>query len=498
MQRVLVFTWAIVYLSCTIVCATIINIPGDYGTIQEGIHASFDGDTILVQPGTYVENLEFRGHDIVLGSLFLTTGNTAYISQTVIDGDSLGPVVSFISGEDSTTVLTGFTIQNGSEGGILIENMSNPIIQHCVITENYSNQYGGGIACYQSSPTIINNTIIDNLALEGGGIACREDATPLITHNLIRLNTTFRTTVGGHGAGMSCVNSNPVIADNIFDQNFTTFIGGYGGGIYCISSNPMIINNLFYDNNCIFGGGAIYCSAAHPTLINNTITRNNSATYGGGISCRNGSRPTVVNCILWDDYAPNGAEYYAEGAAYPSFTYCNIEGGYPGAGCINIYPRFRNPVNDDFHLQDSIDCGDPYYSPCIDVGSPVILDSLLDCDNGLNTSRSDLGAYGGRWLTSPVRNQPTANIPSDFFLAQNFPNPFNATTVLKYNLPAPDHVTLTVHNILGQTVETLHNDIQQAGYHEIVWDASGFASGIYFAHLQSGHHNNIIKMLLLK
>ena len=85
--------------------AVIINIPGDYPTIQEGINASSDGDTVLVQPGTYVENINFNGHNIVLGSLFLTTGDTTYIAETMIDGDSSGPVVTFESVEDSTSII---------------------------------------------------------------------------------------------------------------------------------------------------------------------------------------------------------------------------------------------------------------------------------------------------------------------------------------------------------------------------------------------------------
>jgi hypothetical protein len=93
--------------------STIINIPEDYPTIQEGINASVDGDTVLVQPGTYYENINYNGKNITAASLFLTTQDTTYILQTVIDGDSVGTVVSFENGEDSTAILTGFTITNG-------------------------------------------------------------------------------------------------------------------------------------------------------------------------------------------------------------------------------------------------------------------------------------------------------------------------------------------------------------------------------------------------
>ena len=74
-------------LLATPLYATIINVPEDQPTIQAGINAATNGDTVLVQPGTYVENLYYSVRNIVLGSLFLTTQDTSYISQTVIDGN---------------------------------------------------------------------------------------------------------------------------------------------------------------------------------------------------------------------------------------------------------------------------------------------------------------------------------------------------------------------------------------------------------------------------
>lgn len=98
----------------TILFARIINIPDDQETIQDGINASEDGDTVLVQPGEYVENIDFDGKDIVVGSLILTTANEAYIDSTIIDGDANGSsVVVFRDLVRRTTQLTGFTIRNG-------------------------------------------------------------------------------------------------------------------------------------------------------------------------------------------------------------------------------------------------------------------------------------------------------------------------------------------------------------------------------------------------
>lgn len=166
--------------------ADIILIPGDYPTIQEGIDAANDGDTVLVKPGLYVENINFNGHNIVLGSMFLTTGDPLYIEDTIIDGDSVATVVAFENNEDSTAVITGFTIRNGadSEGGGIRCLYSSPVISHNIITENrdyYINQ-GAGIYCYYSGAKITDNVISHNVGCWGGGIYC------LDSHIVIRRN----------------------------------------------------------------------------------------------------------------------------------------------------------------------------------------------------------------------------------------------------------------------------------------------------------------------
>ena len=99
------------------------------------------------------------------------------------------------------------------------------------------------------------------------------------------------------------------------------------------------------------------------------------------------------------------------------------------------------------------------------------------------------------WLT-PVEGFKT--VPLTFSLDQNYPNPFNPSTVISFNLDKTGFITLTVYNILGQKVSTLLSEQMSAGRHEITFNASNLASGVYFYRLESGKNYMLKKMVLLK
>jgi len=151
---------------------------GDYTTIQEGIDAATNGDTVLVYPGTYFENINYNGKNITVGSLYLTTHDNSYIHSTIIDGNQNGSVVTFESGEDSTAILCGFTIQNGSgkpyasssRGGGIFSSETNPTIKNSIIKNNTAGS-GGGICCSSSIVSLSEVIIKNNYAeFNGGGI----------------------------------------------------------------------------------------------------------------------------------------------------------------------------------------------------------------------------------------------------------------------------------------------------------------------------------------
>ena len=353
-----IFLLTISFFCAGMLHATILHVPVDYSTIQTGIYAAIYGDTVLVQPGTYVENINFNGKNITVGSLFLTTWDTTYISQTVIDGNQDGSVVRFESGEDSTAILIGFTITNGSAvyGGGIYCSYSSPSLENLMLTNNSVSENGGGIYCwYNSSPNLENLTMINNSAYYGGGIYF------------------------GHS------NSN---LDNVMISSNSAY---FGGGIYCSNnSNPILDEVMIIGNSAEMFGGGICCQFSDPSLANVTIT-SNSASRGGGIFCEGNSNPILEDVNIINNSADDGGGIYCWFNSNPIFSsenrcniYSNIITNSRGAGTDIFIYESRFPVIDVFVDTFTVMRPTDYYVSPIDNFTFDILhsieDSLIDSD----------------------------------------------------------------------------------------------------------------------
>ncbi len=337
----------------------VIHVPADQPTIQAGIDSSSDGDTVLVEPGTYYENLNLHGKKIVLAGHYIMTGDYADILATVIDGSQptdtdTASCVLFINGEDSTTVLEGFTLTGGT--GTVWQDIHNG---------NFYRE-GGGILCEFSAPVIRNNMIVYNDASGPGG-----------------------TSAGGGGIRIG--DANPTVVGNVIAYN----TGRYGGGIVLNYTGAKILNNVIYRNSggADFGGSGvwIYANGANPKVIeNNTIMENSSSTYGGGVYT--GITTSIFrNNIVWANTAPDGPQISIQGGTL-TVTYSDVEGGWGGTGNIDADPA----IGDTTHR---LGAG----SPCIDAGNPAVEfndpedtlapgTALFPSMGGL---RNDMGAFGG-------------------------------------------------------------------------------------------------------
>ena len=232
-----------------------------------------EGDSIIVHPGIYYENINFRGKNITVTSLDPNDLNT--LETTIINGGQNGTVVTFNYNEKNSCVLTGFTITNGNYyegGGVLCSYGASPTITKNIITLN-SADYGGGIRCYNSKATISNNTIKLNSAnYSGGGIDC-DSSSVLIANNVISDNS-----ANENGGGIRCKGALPVITGNEITDNSAA---QNGGGISCWGTSAEITDNVIEDNVATNNGGGVYGLKSSPA-ITDCIIEDNTATYGGG------------------------------------------------------------------------------------------------------------------------------------------------------------------------------------------------------------------------
>jgi len=420
----------VILVLCAELClGEVINVPGNQPTIQAGINATENGDTVLVAPGTYYENIDFKGLNIVLASLYLTSGDDAYVSSTIIDGNMSGSVVTFDGREDSTASIIGFTIQNGFTvdygGGIYCGENSNPTISNNVITGNESENNGAGISCRMSSPIIRDNTISYNYLNNiywgaGGGIYCY-NSTCRMENNEIIGNFCYC-----GSAGISCWASEPAIVGNTVSQNSTigsgggihlhdclgtisdnvvtgNSSGGRGAGIACWSASPSIENNIIRDNTSNFDGGGISNMYSFPVIANNTISGNSASGKGGGIYAWPAWSPKnspVSGNVIDQNSAFQGGGMYCEYSDLPIVNNTITRNSASEGGAI--YSFYSSPVLENTIIAFNDGGGSI-------VCSPESHPSLACCDV--------YGNEGGDWIDCIAEQ---ATIDGNFSLDPEF------------------------------------------------------------------------------
>ena len=197
-----------------------------FKTIQKGIDTAIEGDIVEVNEGTYYESIVFDGNNITLTSIDPCDWDV--VEATIIDGNEALRAVRFSSGEDSNSVLTGFTIQNSlTHTGIFCHGLCSPTISKCIVKGNHT-----GIYAYAAAPVILNNEIADNLY---NGILVL-GAQPLTIKN---------NCIYGSNAGIrfSSGSSDTVIRNNTITSNITSGITVAAG------SSPSISNCIIWDSN---------------------------------------------------------------------------------------------------------------------------------------------------------------------------------------------------------------------------------------------------------
>ena len=386
-------------LCVTPLFAKIIHVPADQPTIQAGINAASNGDTVLVVPGMYKENVNFHGKAITLKS-------SGGAKVTIIDGGGVAPVLTFSSNETSSSVLNGFTLQNGTStfnsqysGGGIFVSFASPTIKNNIIQNNTACAGGAGIEVYFGSPLIQGNTIKSNSQSGcsgggGGGIEAGGASTVRIIGNIIQNNSW-----GSSGGGIF-LNS---VGSALIESNVIT--GNVGGGIAMINgvSGTAIVQNLISGNTST-GGSGVYWSNPPGIFVNNTIV-DGPASGGSTVATDDFGTPvTVANNIIVAIHGATNAlscgtdliasTFYnndifsANGPAYGGL--CTDQTG--KGGNISVNPKFAGTSN--FRLKggsSAIDAGSNSAPdlPSTDIaGNPRIVNG-----NGGSTAIVDIGAY---------------------------------------------------------------------------------------------------------
>lgn len=436
--RLTLFCLLIGLLAAPASAQSTINVPASAPTIQAGINAASNGDTVLVAPGTYFENIDFMGKAITVTS----SGGPAV---TTIDGGQKGIVVNFANNETRASVINGFTITDDAPPlpaqvtvrafGILVAG-ANPTITNNIITNNR----GYGIEISFGSAYISGNTISytstagdpsqdfgcdydDGDGIYIGGTSNTPLGPPVIDHNTIEQNVGH--CLGG-GIGLYAAPLSTIISNNIIANNQSL---GFGGGVYETNGSVSLYQNLIYNNVSGVAGGGVYLSMGSEdgaTGPLNVFVTNNTI-YGNTISLNtliedawvDGSQVALPGYVSQAGFFNNliiANDSYSAFACWPTYQYLsgappvvlnsdviNTGGVSYGGWCtspagntgnISANPKFENPANGDFHLQAG--------SPAIDTGfnaAPGLPATDLDGNpriqnaTGANEPVVDMGAY---------------------------------------------------------------------------------------------------------
>jgi len=402
--------------------AATIHVPAEQPTIQQGIDAAANGDTVLVSPGIYMGPIDFKGKTI-------TVASEQGPEVTFIDATGGVTVVTFRSGETRSAVLEGFTLRGGqnlsSGAGIHIA-FSAPTIRGNVITENRGCT-GVGIQSYFSSPRIEGNTIYGNTisGCTGGwgiGIYIGGNSAAEIIGNVIMDNAGEAASGGGialFAAGY------PTLIGNIIARNATAGTAGcgWGGGIAIANFvQATIVNNLIVGNSACSGGAFHWLgSTGNTVLANNTIADNVADVWPGIYASGVDSRNLLYNNIV---QAQSGPALFCENASSvpsPILNTNNVfsaQGSAYGGTCadetgvngnISADPLFVDAAAGDYRVDRTspvVDAGNnsaPHIQPFDLAGNPRIASADGSSD------RIDIGAYEYFSLNQP----PTADAGAD-------------------------------------------------------------------------------------
>ena len=509
-------------------------------TIQTGINAATDSDTVSVSAGTYVENINFNGKNVVVMGEDKET--------TVIDGNANGKsVVTFQSGEDSTAVLKNFTITNsggfneGDYGGGIYVKSSKATLESLIIENNdvtgASYQGGGGGLCViWSGKAYINNSVIRN-TIGGGEVSAlyaNHDGDIKATNCLIVNNKAHAVKMGTFYAG-GAYNDVELINCTVTNNLGPAILGASASWGTVIITNSIIYNNLDGDGNnssyscnedcldynkftysLVQGGHSGIGNIDADPLFCDTLSYkyyDTSPAVGAG---ENGVNMGAggIGCDV-----PQAFEWVSSALDTINITKTNLTDTYT-AQWTESKDVYNDSINYLVYAKVGVYPAEEIYDTTVTSvsityqeilwgvfeGSPVNSATVslnVKATDGIDTvdvTGDNRVIYVNRYEYLSTEGE---GVPIEFALHENYPNPFNPTTTLRFDLPEVSNLTLTIYNMLGQKVRTFNYQNTSAGYHSVKWNATNdldeqVGAGVYLYQLQTKDFVKTRKMVLLK
>ena len=407
--------------------AATLSVPSKYRTISAAIAAAHNGDTISVSPGTYRENITIMGKRITIRSvsgpastvIAGSPGRTPVMIQNIPAGTMTLQGFRIVSG----------SAPSGQGGGITIANYASPTIRGNEIVSNRSND-GAGILVYNhSNPTITGNNIHNNIAARfGGGVFAVMFSSPKITGNTISANHGY----GGGGVYLENDVSRPSYrsAPSVISNTITNNVASQAGGGVMLRTgvNAVIAHNTISGNSAPYGGGIhIETTGSTPSISSNSITGNSALTSasqpgsgsGGGIAVFGHSRPAIAhNSVIGNRTTRFGGGIVLAEGSVSKLDGNNIAkntvldtGSGPAGGGIYLANSDATIQNNALR-QNSAPLGGGV--AFVGTGSLVLLNNTVVS----NAARTSSAAYGGG-LYVGNHSSGKASIVNNIFTANN-------------------------------------------------------------------------------
>ncbi len=483
-------------------------IQGGSGQTMTGLpyNGRYGGGVIMLSMSPTLRNLDVTGNSVGSSSqLGLGGGIMMYNSHAVLENVQVhdnsaiygGGIYMYLSSpsligctiENNSMILDNFTYDQPLGGGLHIIN-STADLTNCVVSNHTDCWEGGGIYATDGSVLNINGGVINSNGFEskGGGVFHSGGS---LTMNGVETSNNFLSATGAfsYGGGVYA-NSAVVSLDSLLVSGNASLLGG--GLVFDNCSLADVSNSVIVGNTAqLAAGGLFYVNTASGTIAGNTIVENSAPSSGGAGIYASDISPNINNNIIAYNTGGTGS---ANGVAVPSepasFTcndvFENANANYSGMadptgtnGNISANPLFCDQAGGNFTLTNSSPCGDGNSGGC-----------------GL------IGALAVESCSSAIPGEE-GTLPAVFRVEQNFPNPFNPATTIRFSLPSKAHTTVVIFDVAGRKIKTLVDDILDAQVHEAIWtgrddSGRGVSAGVYFYRVSSGDHLSVGRMALVK